>query len=130
MAIGPVSVGRLVHVGDVDGDGLSRGMASGGGFHGHCVAVVRLVVGRVVEGEDSAANGESISVSSRQRPGDRFLLRVGSVEGSDYLAVSFSSYGMLLGPVSVSGSSTSVMVMVTLMESEAPEGSVAVTVTA
>ena len=44
--------------------------------------------------------------------------------------VAFSAYEMVLGPVSVSGSSTGVTVMVTSMESEAPEGSVAVTVTA
>ena len=74
----------LVHVGDANGDGLPRGMTSGGGFHGHAVAIICLVVGRIVESEDAAAEGEGGAVGPRQRPSDKFLFRVVSAEGSDY----------------------------------------------
>ena len=68
----PRQRGRLIHVGDTDGDILLYGVNPGGGARGHCIDVVTasvgglLEVGDVCEVQDAAAEGEVAPVGAGQ----------------------------------------------------------------
>ena len=81
--------GRLIHVGDADGDILLDGVLPGGGLDGHRIDVVAtgvggsLVVRDVGEVQDTAAQGEVAPVGAGQRPRGGYTLRVGDGVGGE-----------------------------------------------